>query len=102
MVWIPVISPGRSSRPRCLFAEAVGPEEALLSTNGSTENVHVAMMAAVRPGQKLVMARNGHKSAFSGLVLSGAMPVYLDPDYDDHWQIAHGVDPRRLEQALQE
>jgi arginine decarboxylase len=65
-----------------LFADAVGAEETLFSTNGSTENVHEAMMTAVRPGETLVMARNGHKSAFSGLVLSGAMPVYVEPEYD--------------------
>jgi arginine decarboxylase len=85
-----------------LFAQAVGADETLFSTNGSTENVHVAMMAAVQPGETLVMARNGHKSAFSGLVLSGAMPVYVEPEYDERWQIAHGVDPARLEQALRE
>jgi arginine/lysine/ornithine decarboxylase len=84
-----------------LFAQAVGAEETLFSSNGSTENVHVAMMAAVRPGETLVMARNGHKSAFSGLVLSGAMPVYVEPDYDERWQLAHGIDPARLDQALQ-
>jgi arginine decarboxylase len=85
-----------------LFAEAVGADETLFSTNGSTENVHVAMMAAVRPGETLVMARNGHKSAFSGLVLSGARPVYVEPEYDQRWQVAHGVDPRRMDQALRE
>ena len=85
-----------------LFAEAVGADETLFSTNGSTENVHVAMMAAVRPGETLVMARNGHKSAFSGLVLSGARPVYVEPDYDERWQVSHGVDPRRMDQALHE
>lgn len=58
--------------------------------NGSTENVHVAIMTAVRPGEQLVMARNGHKSAFAGLVLSGAMPIYVDPQYDDEHRIAHG------------
>src|SRR4051812_5089218 len=83
-----------------LFAEAVGADQTLFSTNGSTENVHVAMMAAVRPGETLVMARNGHKSAFSGLVLSGARPVYVDPVYDDRWQVAHGVDPAELERVL--
>lgn len=83
-----------------LFAEAVGADETLFSTNGSTENVHVAMMAAVRPGETLVLARNGHKSAFSGLVLSGAMPVYVEPEYDDRWQIAHGVDPEVLDRTL--
>lgn len=85
-----------------LFAKAVGADETLFSTNGSTENVHVAMLAAVRPGQKLVMARNGHKSAFSGLVLSGAMPVYVAPEYDHRWQLAHGVDPANLDQTLTE
>src|SRR3954463_3504237 len=76
-----------------LFADAVGADQTLFSTNGSTENVHVAVLAAVMPGETLVMARNGHKSAFSGLVLSGARPVYVDPVYDARWQVAQGVDP---------
>src|SRR3954467_5603365 len=83
-----------------LFAQAVGADQTLFSTNGSTENVHVAMMSAVHPGETLVMARNGHKSAFSGLVLSGARPVYVDPVYDARWQVAHGVDPAELERTL--
>jgi arginine/lysine/ornithine decarboxylase len=83
-----------------LFAQAVGAEQTLFSTNGSTENVHVAMMTAVKPGETIVMARNGHKSAFSALVLSGARPVYVDPAYDDRWQVAHGVDPAELERVL--
>jgi len=48
-----------------LFTRAVGADQTLFSTNGSTENVHVGIMTAVRPGETLVMARNGHKSAFS-------------------------------------
>jgi arginine decarboxylase len=85
-----------------LFADAVGADETLFSTNGSTENVHVAMMTAVHPGETLVMARNGHKSAFSGLVISGAMPVYVEPEYDERWQVAHGIDPQKLDKALHE
>jgi arginine decarboxylase len=46
------------------------------------------------------MARNGHMSAFSGLVLSGAHPVYVDPVYDGRRQVAHGVDPAVLESVL--
>jgi len=57
-------------------------------------------MTAVKPGETLVMARNGHKSAFSGLVLSGARPVYVDPVYDHRWQVAHGTDPAALERVL--
>jgi arginine/lysine/ornithine decarboxylase len=53
-------------------------------------SVHVAIMAVVGPGETLVMARNGHKSSFAGLVLSGARPVYLDPYYDEELEIALG------------
>jgi arginine/lysine/ornithine decarboxylase len=55
-----------------LFAEAVGADQTLFSTHGSTGTVHVAMLAALQPGETIVMARNGPKSAFAGLVLSGA------------------------------
>src|SRR3954452_19547315 len=82
------------------FAQAVGADQTLFSTNGSSENVHVAIMTAVQPGETLVMARNGHKSAFAGLVLSGARPVYVDPVYDDALQLAHGVEPAALAQVL--
>src|SRR5215208_1130021 len=54
-----------------LFAEAVGAKQTLFSSNGSTMSVHVAIMAVAGPGETLVMARNGHKSSFTGLVMSG-------------------------------
>ncbi len=74
-----------------LFAEAVGARQTMFSTNGSSMNVHVAMMAVAGPGRSLVMARNGHKSAFAGLVLSGSRPVYVEPDYDAELELA--LDP---------
>ncbi len=83
-----------------LFAQAVGADQTLFSTGGSSQNVHIALLATVAPGETIVMARNGHKSAFAGLVLSGARPVYVDPVYDDRWQLAHGVDPAELKRAL--
>lgn len=83
-----------------LFAQAVGADQTLFSTNGSSQNVRVAMMAAVKPGETIAMARNGHKSAFAALVLSGAWPAYVDPVYDRQLHIAHGVDPAELERTL--
>src|SRR4051794_29055508 len=83
-----------------LFAAAVGADQTLFSTNGSSLNVHVALLTVARPGESVVMARNGHKSAFAALVLSGAMPVYVDPVYDERWQVAHGVEPDELDRVL--
>jgi arginine decarboxylase len=91
---------GVQTHAEALFAEAVGAERTWFSTGGSTMSVHVAMLAACRPGETMVMARNGHKSAFAGLVLAGIRPVYVEPVYDDRWQIAHGVEPEALDRAL--
>src|SRR3954464_6215334 len=73
-----------------LFAEAVGAKQTLFSTNGSSLSVHVAIMTVAGGGGTLVMARNGHKSAFAGLVMAGAHPVYVDPVYDEELEIALG------------
>src|SRR5205823_2419761 len=71
-----------------LAAEAFGADQTFFSTNGSSMSVHTAILAAARPGEKLAIARNGHKSAFAGLVMSGARPVWVDPEYDDEHELA--------------
>ena len=83
-----------------LFAEAVGAKQTLFSTNGSSMNVHVALLTVGGPGETIVMARNGHKSSFAGLVLSGVRPVYVDPHYDEDLEVALGVTRDVLAAAL--
>jgi len=93
---------GVQSAAQELFADAVGAKQTLFSSNGSTMSVHVAIMAVAGPGETLVMARNGHKSSFTGLVMSGARPVYVDPYYDEDLEIALGVSADDLARALDE
>jgi arginine decarboxylase len=83
-----------------LAADAFGADEALFSTNGSTLSVQIAVLAATHPGQEVAVARNVHKSVVSGLILSGAHPVFVDPVYDDEYALAHTVTPQALESAL--
>lgn len=63
-------------------------------------SVRVAIMTVVGPGETLVLARNGHKSSFAGLVLSGAWPVDIDPFYDEELEIALGPFATDLADAL--
>jgi arginine/lysine/ornithine decarboxylase len=83
-----------------LAADALGAEQAFFSTNGSSLSAHVAILGAVAPGETLVLARNSHKSAFAGIVMSGARPVYVEPDYDERHELAHDVVPDELERVL--
>jgi len=91
---------GVQSAAQELFAEAVGAKQTLFSTNGSSLSVRVAIMAVAGPGETLVLARNGHKSTFAGLILSGARPVYVEPYYDEELEIALDPLPQDLAAAL--
>jgi|SRR3954452_11495383 len=83
-----------------LAAQAFGADETLFSTGGSTQSVLVAVAATVRPGETIAVARNLHKSAVSALIHSGARPVWIEPDYDERWQVAHGVTPEAVRETL--
>jgi arginine decarboxylase len=83
-----------------LAADAFGAETALFSTNGSTLSVQIAVVAATHPGEEVAVARNVHKSVISGLILSGARPVFVDPVYDDELALSYAVTPEALEAVL--
>lgn len=72
------------SHPRGCVAEAqrlaarlYGAAETFYLVNGSTVGVHTMLLAALAPGEKVLLSRDFHISAFAALVLSGAEPVYL-------------------------
>src|SRR3954467_2832859 len=92
---------GVQSTAQKLFAEAVGAQPTLFARNGSTLSIHVAIMPVAGPGDTLVMARNGEKSSFAGLVMSGARPVYVDPFYDEDLELALDPLPRDIETAFE-
>ena len=83
-----------------LFAEAVGADQTFFSTNGSSMSAHVAVMAVAGPGETIAMARNGHKSSFAALVMSGARPAWVRPEYDRELELTHGITPAALEAVL--
>lgn len=88
------------TRAQQLFAEAVGAEQTMFSTGGSSQSARVAIMAVAGPGDTIVVARNGHKSTWAGLIHTGARPVYVDPVYDEDLEIAHVPEPAALAAAL--
>ena len=85
---------------QALAAEAFGAEQTWFLANGSTCGIEAAILATCGPDDKLILPRNAHSSAISGLILSGATPVYVEPDYSDAWDMAVGVSPAVIECAI--
>ena len=85
-----------------LAAEAFGADQTWFLVNGSTCGVIASILAVCEPGDKIILPRNVHQSAISGLILSGAVPVFVNPEYDADRQIAHSVTPQAVEEALRQ
>ncbi len=83
-----------------LAAEAYGADRSWFLVNGSTCGVETLVLAVCDPGDKILLPRNCHKSAIAGVILSGAIPVYVEPDYDSALGIAHGVTAAGIQRTL--
>ena len=59
------------------------------------------IMSVVSDGDKIIVPRNVHKSVTAGIILSGAVPVYMEPELDKKLGIAHGVAPETVKQTLE-
>ena len=71
------VSKGVLARAQELMADAVNADHAFFSTCGSSLSVKSAMLAVAGPHEKLLVARQSHKSVISGLILSGVAPVQI-------------------------
>ncbi|MBD2208861.1 aminotransferase class I/II-fold pyridoxal phosphate-dependent enzyme [Nostoc linckia FACHB-104] len=85
-----------------LAAEAFGASQTWFLVNGSTCGIGAAILATCSPGDKIILPRNVHSSAIAGLILSGAIPIFLNPEYDPILDMAHSITPNAVESALQQ
>src|SRR5438105_5130638 len=64
-------------RAQQLAAELLGAKQSFYLVNGSTLSMQCAVTAIAGPGEKLIVARNVHKSIVSGLIVGAIEPVFL-------------------------
>jgi arginine/lysine/ornithine decarboxylase len=85
-----------------LAAEAFGAKETLFVLNGSTLGVITMILSICSFGDKILVGRNAHKSVLTGLLLSGADPVYLLPEIDKEFNLPLSIKPETVEKAILE
>jgi arginine decarboxylase len=95
-------SPTPYERAEQLAAEAFGAARTFFLTNGATQGNHTLCLALAPLGTRIVAQRNSHASIVDGLVLSGGLPSFVAPEYDEELGITHCVTPAALEQALRD
>ncbi|MEH2281101.1 MAG: aminotransferase class I/II-fold pyridoxal phosphate-dependent enzyme [Nostoc sp.] len=85
-----------------LASEAYGASQTWFLVNGSTCGIEAAILATCGTGDKIILPRNVHSSAIAGLILSGAIPIFLNPEYDPVLDITHSITPNAVQSALQQ
>lgn len=68
--------------------------------NGSTSGVLASVLACVKHNEKILVARNSHKSLYSALVLSGAKPVWVMSEVDTDWDILKPLTLSQIEHSI--
>lgn len=75
-------------------------EHTYFLVNGSTGGILAGIAACTHRGDKILMARNCHKSVYNGVFLNELRPVYIYPQLDMDTGLQCGISPDRLEYLL--
>ena len=83
-----------------LAADLWGAAHTWFLVNGSTSGIIAAILATCGEGDKLLLPRNAHQAAIAGIIHAGAIPIFLEPEFDPDWDLALSITPETLQQAL--
>ncbi len=84
-----------------LAAEAFGAKKTFFLLNGSTAGNLALAMALTKKGQKIIVNRNCHRSILTGLMISGAEPVWICPNRIEDWSVWGNIDAAKIEELLE-
>ena len=85
-----------------LAAAAFGAQQTWFLVNGSTAGVIAAILATCGEGEKIILPRNIHSSAIAGMIHAGAIPIFINPEYDPILDLAHSITPESVKFALEQ
>ena len=83
-----------------LAAEAFGAKRTFFLINGSTVGNLAIAMGLTKKGQKVIVNRNCHRSILTGLIISGADPLWVVPEKLNDWGLWGNINPQSIEELL--
>ncbi len=84
-----------------LLRELYHADKSFFLVNGTTCGNEAMLLSAALEGQEVMIARNAHKSAMMGLIISGARPVYVMPEILEDWGLQGGISPETVRRTFE-
>jgi arginine decarboxylase len=85
-----------------LAAKSAGADRSYFLVNGTTVGNHAMVASTTGPGDKVIIARNCHRSVLTGLIMSGAQPFFFQPVFDRNLKLTLNVTFEAAKQAIDE
>ena len=82
-------------------AQLYGSDNCYFAVNGTTGAIHAMLLGTLRPGDKVLLPRNVHRSVVGALILGDLQAEFILPEYDDAWGFNTQVLTSKIEVALQ-
>ncbi|MBR6956581.1 MAG: aminotransferase class V-fold PLP-dependent enzyme [Firmicutes bacterium] len=84
------------------YKRLYGSKKSYLLVNGSSVGLIAGILSCTKRGDKVIMARNSHKSIFNAMRLGGLDPVYLFPEILEGHGILGGISPEEVKKLMDE
>lgn len=85
-----------------LAAEAFGAQNTFFLVGGSSVGNLALALTITKNDKKVIISRNCHRSVISGITLSGAIPVWANPEKLEDWGVWGPVSPSTIEKLILE
>ena len=83
-----------------LAAKAFGAGKTFFLVNGSTIGNLAIALTLTKEKQKIIVSRNCHRSLVTGMVLSGAEPIWVIPQKFEDWGLWGQINPQDIDNLL--
>lgn len=75
-------------------------DDCIFMVNGTTSAVQAMIFGTLKAGDKIFIPRNAHRSVVAGLILSGALPIFLPVEFDSEFCLPLNVTAETVECAI--
>ena len=83
-----------------LAAKLFHADEVFFMINGTTSAIQAMILSTLKPGDFVFVPRNSHRSVMSGIILSGAIPIFLPVEFDENLKIPLNLSVETLTRAI--
>lgn len=84
------------------LARLYGADKSYFLVNGSTSGILAMMGACLNRGDSVIISRASHRSVMSGLVLTGAKPVYVMPGWHRELGVYTQITPGSMRKVVKQ